>query len=1069
MPDIVAIHRPINSRKYMAVCGMRLLVPSLISILMITAASDEAALLAFRAGLSNPGVLASWNSSTGFCSWEGVTCSRRRPTQVVALSLPFRGLAGTISPAIGNLTFLQMLNMSSNELYGKIPPSIGRLRRLQSLDLGRNMLSGMLPANLSFCTSLITLILQFNQLNGQIPVDIGNTLTHLQRLSLVNNTFTGLIPASLGNLSSLRSVHLKFNRIHGPIPESLGKLADLQILNFEGNRLSGVIPPSLYNLSSLDTFAVGGNKLHGNIPADIGNKFPVIQGFSLANNQFSGPIPSSITNLTTLKGLWLSQNRFSGFVPLNLGKLHSLVRLFLYETDLEANDREGWEFISSMANCSELATLLIFNNSFSGRLPSSIANLSTTLEHLLLSNNEISGPIPTDIGNLVGLSILETEHNFMSGVIPQSIGKLVNLVQLYLENNSFSGLIPPSIGNLTQLEWLLAPNNNLQGPIPANIGKMENLQILNLSMNYLNGSIPKEILGLTSLSSHLDLSYNSLSGPIPSEVGGLHNLNKLVLSGNHLSGEIPASIGSCMVLEFLLLDRNSFEGSMPQSLGNIKGLRLLNLNMNRFSGWIPGTLGSMRGLEELYLAQNNFSGPIPSAIQDLTMLSNMDVSFNNLQGEVPKGGVFRNLTYVSVAGNSRLCGGVPQLHLAPCSLNNTDKNKNGWSKSTRIALATAGSILLTISLIVFTHIFCKTGRQKDQEQHMLIEEKYQRVSYNALSMGTNGFLEANLLGKGRYGAVYKCTMDNDGTGTTVAVKVFNLQQSGSSRSFDLECEALRMVRHRSLIKIITCCSGVDPKGHEFKALVFEFMPNGSLEGWLHPKSEELTLSNTLSLGQRLDIAVDVVDAIEYLHNHSEPPIIHCDIKPSNILLAEDMSARVGDFGISKILGEKIISSKNNSNSTVGLRGTIGYVAPEYGEGSSVSTVGDVYSLGILLLEMFTGRSPTDDMFRDSLDLHKFVGDALGEKTLEIADSAIWLHAERKDDTACNKIKEFLVSIFRLGISCSKQQPRDRMLIRDAAVEIHAVRDEYLRFLSHHFRSYLQDNGRSGQEIGNGTF
>uniref|UniRef100_A0ACD5TRC7 Uncharacterized protein n=1 Tax=Avena sativa TaxID=4498 RepID=A0ACD5TRC7_AVESA len=915
----------------MDVCNMSLLVPalSLLSILMIATASDEAALLAFKAGLSNSSALVSWNGSIGFCSWEGVRCSRSRPAQVVGLSLPFLGLTGAISPAIGNLTFLQILNMSSNKLYGEIPPSIGRLRRLQTLDMGSNLLLGMFPANLSFCTSLKTLILHYNQLNGQIPVNIGNTLKHLQRLSLMNNTFTGLIPASLANLSSLSAVSLRDNCLHGPIPDSLGKLVDLQFLNFENNGLSGVIPPSLYNLSSVVIFAVGGNKLHGNIPADIGDKFPTIQEFSLGDNQFSGVIPSSISNLTTLTGLWLSINRFSGFVPPNLGRLQYLVRLFLHETHVEANDREGWEFITSMANCSQLAILLIGNNSFSGRLPSSVANLSTTLENLYLGYNNISGHISSDIGNLVGLKVLEIQNTFMSGVIPESIGKLVNLSQLYLQSNSFSGLIPTSMGNLTQLQWLLAPNNNLQGPIPANFGTLQKLQLLDLSMNYnLNGSIPKEIMGLTSLSSYLDLSYNSLSGPIPSEVGGLHNLNELVLSGNNFSSEIPASIGNCIVLEFLLLDRNSFEGSMPQSLGNIKGLRVLNLTMNKFSGGIPDTLGSMRDLEELYLAGNNFSGPIPPVIQNLTMLSKMDVSFNNLQGEVPKGGVFRNLTYVSVAGNNKLCGGVPQLHLAPCSMNNAGKSKNGWSKSVIIALATTGSIFLIISLIVLTHNFCKkTGRQKDQEPPMLIEVKYQRVSYHALSMGTDGFIEANLLGKGRYGVVYKCTMDEEDTSTTVAVKVFNLQQSGSSRSFDIECEALRIMRHRCLIKIITCCSTIDPQGQEFKALVFEFMPNGSLEGWLHLKCEELTSSNTLSLAQRLDIAVDVVDAIEYLHNHCEPPIIHCDLKTSNILLAEDMSARVGDFGISKMLGKRTISNQNNSNSTVGLRGTIGYIAP----------------------------------------------------------------------------------------------------------------------------------------------
>jgi serine/threonine protein kinase len=145
-----------------------------------------------------------------------------------------------------------------------------------------------------------------------------------------------------------------------------------------------------------------------------------------------------------------------------------------------------------------------------------------------------------------------------------------------------------------------------------------------------------------------------------------------------------------------------------------------------------------------------------------------------------------------------------------------------------------------------------------------------------------------LLGKGTFGEVYKCTFPEHGT--TAAVKVFNLEQSGSSRSFATECEALRMVRHRCLIKIITCCSSINHQGTEFKALVFEYMPNGSLHDWLHPKSDMPTHRNSLSLEQRLDIIVDIVDALDYLHNHCQPQIVHCDLKPSNIFIAEDMSA-----------------------------------------------------------------------------------------------------------------------------------------------------------------------------------
>ena len=200
-----------------------------------------------------------------------------------------------------------------------------------------------------------------------------------------------------------------------------------------------------------------------------------------------------------------------------------------------------------------------------------------------------------------------------------------------------------------------------------------------------------------------------------------------------------------------------------------------------------------------------------------------------------------------------------------------------------------------------------------------------RIPYHALLRGTNGFSEVNLLGRGSYGAVYKCVLDTEER--TLAVKVFNLGHSRYSKSFEAECEAMRRIRHRCLVKIITSCSSINHQGQEFKALIFEFMPNGNLAGWLHPKSQEPATSNTLSLAQRLDIGVDIVDAVEYLHIYCQPLVIHCDLKPSNILLAEDMSARVGDFGISRILQENTSEGMQTSYGSTGIRGSIGYVAP----------------------------------------------------------------------------------------------------------------------------------------------
>ncbi|TVU03502.1 hypothetical protein EJB05_50963, partial [Eragrostis curvula] len=1021
-----------------------------ISTSMAEKANDKAALLAFKAAAISGGYddpLASWNGSTGaHCSWEGVRC-RGRHRRVVALSLPYHRLTGVLSPAIGNLSSLRTLNLSSNVFSGDIPASLGRLRRLHLLDLSHNNFSGEFPINLTSCINLTTMYIRFNQLHGHLPSEIGEKLLGLRILTLAQNNLTGTIPASLGNLSSLFVLELAFNQLEGTIPSSLGDIPGIRFLGLAFNNLSGEPPLSLYNMSSLRWLQIQGNKLHGSIPIDIGTRFPNMQMLVINTNNFTGPIPASLSNLTALQVLHLGQNSLSGYVPSMLGRLRALKIINLSITMLEADDKEGWEFISSLANCSQLQRLELSGNAaFTGQLPSSMTNLSTSLQILRFDATGISGSIPSAIGNLVGLQVLGASNNtLLSGVIPESISKLGNLVVLDLFNVHLSGLIPSSIGNLSKLNSLDARHAKLEGAIPASLGKLDNLVHLDLSRNHLNGSVPIEIFNLTLLSNFLDLSYNSLSGSIPSQVGTLRNLNNMVLSGNRLSGEIPDSIGECTVLQQLQLDNNLFKGIIPQSLWKIKGLSTLNLSMNKLSGTIPDGIGSVKNLQQLYLVHNNLSGPIPAVLENMTSLSELDLSFNNLQGEVPKEGIFRNMTRFSITGNRELCGGIPQLHLGQCKNNTVKKNRTRRLKDTTIAVAISGAVfVVAIVLAVFQLLKKFRRKQKDSFLAPINEEQYQRVSYYALSNGTDGFSEANLLGKGSFGAVYKCTFQ--GEGTIVAVKVFDIEQSGSIRSFVAECKALKRVRHRCLIKIITCCSSINNQGQDFKALVLEFMPNGNLNDWLHPKSDIGTLRNTLTLEQRLGIAVDIIDALEYLHNHCQPPIVHCDLKPSNILLAQDMSARVGDFGISRILPECVSETLQNSNSTIGIKGSIGYVAPEYGEGSSISTLGDVYSLGILLLELFTGRSPTDDMFRGPLDLHKFAEDAFPERIWEIVDTTMWLDADTYDNTKRSKTENCLVSVIALGISCSKKQPKERTLIESAAAEIHAIRDSYHIFV-----------------------
>ncbi|VVA38008.1 Hypothetical predicted protein [Prunus dulcis] len=256
---------------------------------------------------------------------------------------------------------------------------------------------------------------------------------------------------------------------------------------------------------------------------------------------------------------------------------------------------------------------------------------------------------------------------------------------------------------------------------------------------------------------------------------------------------------------------------------------------------------------------------------------------------------------------------------------------------------------------------------------------------------------------------------------------------GASKSFIAECEALRNIKHRNLVKIMTACSSVDFHGNDFKALVYEFMDNGSLDEWLHPttEKEEDHVPTSLNLLQRLDIAIDVSCALDYLHNNCETLIVHCDLKPSNVLLNKEFTAHVSDFGLAKFLSQLTSNVPANETSSIGIRGTVGYAAPEYGMGSEVSTSGD-------------GSDPLTTYLGD-LNLHNFVTMALPDRITEISDSSL-LQGSIDDKTLnqlkarSQKVEVCLSSIFRIGIACSAESPTDRLKnISNATSDLHSIR------------------------------
>lgn len=1012
--------------------------------------TDVDALVLFKKMIKRDpnGVLSNWDMNSDLCSWNGVTCSQGRLTQ---LDLSGNFLVGHVSfYPLGSLDMLSVLKLASNSFTVNSTSLLELPYGLKQLDLSLSGLVGLVPESLfSKCPNLEDVNLSFNNLTGPLPDNFFAGSNKLQSLDVSYNNLTGPISGlKIESSCSLLQLDLSGNRISDSIPVALSNCTNLQSLTLVSNLFSGPIPRLFGQLTSLQRLDLSHNNITGWIPPELGNACSSLQELTLSNNNLSGPIPDSFSTCSWLQNLDLSNNNISGPFPSPiLQNLRSLENLLL------SNNMISGPFPASLSNCKNLRIIDFSSNKFSGVIPPDLCPGAASLEELRVPDNLISGKIPPELSKCSKLKKIDFSLNELVGEIPAEIGQLENLEQLIAWFNGLEGKIPPELGQCKNLKNLILNNNHLTGEIPVQLFSSSNLEWISLTSNELTGQIPREF-GLLSRLAVLQLGNNSLSGEIPHELASCSSLVWLDLNSNKLTGEIPPRLGrqlgakalngilsgntlvfvrnvgnsckgvggllefagirperllqvptlrSCdftrlysgpilslftkyQTLEYLDLSYNQLRGKIPDEMGEMVALQVLELSHNQLSGEIPSSLGKLKDLGVFDASHNRLQGQIPDSFSNLSFLVQIDLSNNELTGQIPQRGQLSTLPASQFANNPGLCG-VPlpecKNDQAPAGPASGTERREGKKPSTA---SWANSIVLgilisvaSICILIVGAVAMRARRKEAEEAKMLnslqacraattwkidkekeplsinvatFQRQLRKLKFSQLIEATDGFSAAALIGCGGFGEVFKATLKD---GSSVAIKKLIRLSCQGDREFMAEMETLGKIKHRNLVPLLGYC-----KVGEERLLVYEFMEFGSLDEVLHGRSKPHDRSG-LTWETRKKIARGAAKGLCFLHHNCIPHIIHRDMKSSNVLLDHEMEARVSDFGMARL-----ISALDTHLSVSTLAGTPGYVPPEYYQSFRCTARGDVYSLGVVLLELLTGKRPTDkDDFGDT--------------------------------------------------------------------------------------------------------
>ncbi|RCV27866.1 hypothetical protein SETIT_5G359200v2 [Setaria italica] len=751
--------------------------------------------------------------------------------------------------------------------------------------------------------------------------------------------------------------------LQGTLSNAIGQLSALTYLDLSNNlNLGGPLTPKIGNLKQLTTLILLGCSFSGNIPREIGN-LSQLTFLALNSNDFTGGIPPTLGLLSNLIWLDMSANQLSGQIPVSPG-LNQLVKARHFHFS---------------------------ENQLTGPMSESLFNGRMNLIHAIFDNNNFTGPIPTSLGQVTSLQIIRLDHNQFSGPVPDSIGNLSNLMELSLANNLLNGAVP-DLTSLTQLDYVDLSNNNFpSSPAPGWFSTLISLNSIFMENDDLTGTIPSALFSLPNLQ-QVSLARNAFSGKLNMTGNISSQLRVVNLTINHIIEADVTSYSNSLILigNPVCFDNISFctlkEKQQVPYATNLGPCAAIPCPTDQSASPVTSQncvcTNPFQGLMIFRApAFSDVTSPALFKILESTLVQNLSlapgsVALSNVEFS-PGAPLTFTVKVFPVSGTSFNRSDV--IRISTALVNQTFKaptafgpysfiastyfpgpinKKSSMGKGAIIGIAIAGCVLIVGLILVAiyalrqkriakeavertTNPFASwgAGGTDNGDAPQLKGARY--FSFEELKKCTNNFSEINEIGSGGYGKVYKGTLAN---GQIAAIKRAQQGSMQGAAEFKNEIELLSRVHHKNLVTLVGFCY---EQGEQM--LVYEYIPYGTLRENLMGKG-----GVNLDWKKRLRIAIGSAKGLAYLHELADPPIIHRDIKSTNILLDESLNAKVADFGLSKL-----VSDTQKGHVSTQVKGTLGYLDPEYYMTQQLSEKSDVYSFGVVLLELMTARQPIE--------------------------------------------------------------------------------------------------------------